>query len=134
MAYQYRKDHDLDATESGLFSHYRILLARLTKKDIDRPRFRTAVNLWRKTQRIDIEAETKAIAEAAKKKPLGPDEKPEALITIRDRVARGRFGKLPAEERAFWKQEALTEHELAMNLWKTNMNAPAPTDPAARQR
>ena len=44
------KDQDIDLKESGAQNPYRILLHKLTGTTIQKPRLKSAVNVWRKTQ------------------------------------------------------------------------------------
>lgn len=132
MAYQYHRKHDLEATQRlrGAFNPYRALLCKLLGRQTDRPRLKTAVNVWRKPRRDRIKFEAQKIADSTRRK----GKKREAMISIRDRVARSMFGKLPETERHFWKQEAASEHDIAMKAWLEEIDSPVPSDPAARQR
>lgn len=133
MAYQYRKDHDLDPTQSGAHNPFRILLARLLgNTQLDRPRLKTAVNVWRKTRRADIEEEAQRLV--VERLANGGKKKKDGLIAARDSVARQMFAELSEEDRNFWKQEAKAEHDAALKRWANEMNGPIPTDPASRQR
>ncbi|KDR65397.1 hypothetical protein GALMADRAFT_81901, partial [Galerina marginata CBS 339.88] len=57
MAYQYMKDHDMDPKESGSHNPFRVLLHNFAGTNVQRPRLRTPANVWRKTQREQIDAE-----------------------------------------------------------------------------
>lgn len=63
LAYQYMKDHDIDPHESGAHNPYRTLLHQLTGTTIQKPQQKSAVNIWRKTQRKEIDLEAKKITE-----------------------------------------------------------------------
>ncbi|KAF8875013.1 hypothetical protein CPB84DRAFT_1752823 [Gymnopilus junonius] len=62
LAYQHMKDHDVDSKANGAHNPYGALLYKLTGKEFVRPRAKTACNVWRKTQRAEIEAKVKALA------------------------------------------------------------------------
>jgi hypothetical protein len=121
------KDHDMDPKESGAHNPYRILLHKLTGSTIHCPRRRTAVNVWRKTQREIIEQEVKLRATATGTKLSG-------LATLRDKVAKELYTKLDAEEKAQWEVQAREEHNAAVAAWKGETEGEFSTDPADRQR
>ena len=60
MAYQHMKNQDLDPKESGAHNPYRILLTKITSASSQRLRLKSAVNVWRKTVRREIDAIVKA--------------------------------------------------------------------------
>lgn len=121
-------------TESGAYNPYRALLAKLVGKSADRLRLKTAVNIWRKTERPLIESQAKEIVEVSKNRPLAPGEKKESLIAVRDRVARSIFAQLPKEDRLFWEQEAAEEHKKATDEWNNLMKKGPSEEPAECQR
>lgn len=127
------KDSDLDASQSGAFNPYRLLMTKLIGGRINAPRARSAANTWRKTQRECIDAEAKRLAEEMEKVPLKEGEKRESMVTIRDRVARDMFGKLSKGEQNEWKKTAAQEHRVAEAAWKAEMEAKPATDPKSRQ-
>ena len=54
----------MDPKESGAQNPYRLLLHKLTGTSTSKPRLRSAANVWCKTQRKEIDAEVKKIAES----------------------------------------------------------------------
>ncbi|KAJ3494137.1 hypothetical protein NLJ89_g10871 [Agrocybe chaxingu] len=127
MAYQYTKDHDLDPKDSGKHNPYRLLLQKLTGSGMQRPRHRSACNIWRKTHREKIEHEARRIL-----KDKGLNSK--HLITARDQVAQSMFNALPKEERDQWEVQAKEDFEDRMAKWKADTEGPLSKDPADRQR
>ena len=121
------KDQDLNPKESGVNNPYHSLLFQLTGKEMGRPRRKTAVNVWRKTQRAAIEAKVKTHAAnsgAARDK----------LAALRDKLAREMFSSLAEAEQEHWKNQANIESEAALASWKSDMESEPSTDPADRQR
>jgi len=113
--------------ESGAQNPYRILLHKLTGTTIQKPRKIYVVNVWRRTQRVEIECQAKIIAE----KENTPRSK---LAALRDRIARELFEKLPQAEKEQWVDQANEEHELAVTKWKEETEGKPSTTPADRQR
>jgi len=54
----------MDPKESGAQNPYRLLLQKLTGTSTPKPCLRSAANVWRKTQRKEIDAEVKKIVES----------------------------------------------------------------------
>lgn len=134
MAYQYRKAQDLEPTQTGAFDPYRAVFFKLLgNKQMNRPRAKTPVNLWRKSKNVEIEAEAQRIIESTWD-PTSKKTKKEMAVSTRDKVARDMFEKLSEEEKLFWKQEVKDEHNAAVEQWAKEMNGPIATDPASRQR
>ncbi|KAF8958799.1 hypothetical protein BDZ97DRAFT_1940816 [Flammula alnicola] len=125
MAYQYMKDNDVNPKDSGAYNPYHALMAKLTGKEVNRPRCKTGVNVWRKTHREEIEAELK--------NRLGDLKgKKDRLAAERDKIAREMFAKLDEEEQRSWKVVAMDEHSELMKEYKKDAqlaNTPS-TDPA----
>ena len=127
LAYQHMKDQDIDPTESGAQNPYRILLHQLTGVTIQKPRKIWVVNVWRKTQRKEIDREAKIIAEREKTPPS-------KLAAVRNKVACELFEKLPKIEQAQWVEQANEEHEAAVAKWKEQTEGRPSIAPADRQR
>lgn len=124
------KDGDMDPKESGVHNPYRVLLHKLTGSGLTRPRLKNAVNLWRKSHRMEVEAETeRRIAAAGNSAP-----KRNQLTTFRDKVARDLFAALNKVDRDQWADQAKEEHETALQQWKKDIEAPPSQEPAERQR
>ena len=121
------KDQDIDPKDSGAHNPYRILLHKLTGTSIQKPRQKSAANVWRKTQRQEIDAEVKAL--------LNYSAIPQSSLAVtRDRVARDMFERLPVEEQAQWAEQAKEEHETALARWKEENEGKCSTMPEDRQR
>jgi hypothetical protein len=121
------KDQDIDPKDSGAQNPYRILLHKLTGTSIQKPHLKSATNVWRKTQRQEIDAEVKEIA---KRGAIARS----SLAATRDKVARDMFERLPAEEKAGWAEQAKEEHEAAITRWKEENEGNCSTTPEDRQR
>ena len=121
------KDHNIDPRDSGTENPYRILLHKLTGTSIQKPRLKSAMNVWHKTQRREINAEVKEIA----KRDAIPWS---SLVATHDKVARDMFERLPAEEQAEWTEQAKEEHDVALTRWKAENEGKCSTTPADRQR
>ena len=121
------KNHDIDPKDSGAENPYHILLHKLTGASIQKPRLKSVTNVWRKTQRREIDAEVKEIA----KRDAIPRS---SLAATRDKVARDMFERLPAEERAEWTEQAKEEHDVALARWKAENEGKCSTTPTDHQR
>lgn len=121
------KDQDLNPKESGANNPYHSLLFQLTGKEMGRPRRKTAVNVWRKTQRVAIEAKVKTHA-------ANSGATRDKLAALRDKLAREMFASLSETEQEHWKTQANVESETALATWKCDMQSEPSTDPADRQR
>ncbi|KAF8971656.1 hypothetical protein BDZ97DRAFT_1650694 [Flammula alnicola] len=106
FAYQYMKDHDLDPKETGAHNPYRALLYKLTGKESNRPRLKPPVNGIQRS----------------------------GLASLREKIVRELFAKLPEDERRRWRQTATREHGEAEKAWKKEMESPPSTSPEDRQR
>ena len=105
------KDQDIDPRKSGADNPYHTLLHKLTGTTIQKPRQKPPVNVWRKTQRKEIDFEAKKITESENT----PRSKHAA---IRDRVACDMFERLPEEEKVQWMEQMKEEYDNAMLRWK----------------
>lgn len=117
------KDHHVDPKETGDRNPFWLLICKLSNKSPDRPRRKTAVNIWRKTERAAIEAKVRKY-----NVPKGQ------LAALRDKIARQMFAKLPPETREHWELLAESEHRVAIEKWEDEMHAGFSKDPADRQR
>jgi hypothetical protein len=121
------KGQDMDPKDSGAQNPYRALLFKLTGVGLQRPRLRSAVNTWRKTQRDEIEREVRRVV-------LRDGTPRSQLAKLRDTIARRIFEALPGEEQKQWAELAKEEHEAALETWKEETNGPPSKDPVARQQ
>jgi hypothetical protein len=127
FAYQYMKDQDMDPKDSGAQNPYRALLFKLTGVGMQRPRLKSAVDTWRKTQREDIEREVKRV--------VIRDGTPRSqLAKLRSTIARKFFEALPVEEQKNWSELAKEEHEAALERWKQDTSGEPSKDPVDRQQ
>lgn len=130
------KTHDIDPKDSGAENPYRNLLYKLAGLNIKKPRAKSAINLWRRTQRDDIEAEVRQrlqqSAAAAGEFPSKAEQK--NMISLREKVAKEFFDNLSAEVKATWAEAAQEEHDAALSKWKEDLEACPSTLPADRQR
>ena len=117
----------MDPKESGAQNPYRALLHKLTGVGIQRPRLRSPVNTWRKSQRDEIEREVRHI--------VLRDGTPRAqLAKLRDSIARKMFDALPGEEQKQWGEQAKEEHGNALEQWKQATTGEPSKEPADRQQ
>ena len=121
------KDQDLNPKESGASNPYHALLFQLTGKEMGRPRCKTAVNVWRKTQHAAIEAKVKTRVAAS-----GTTR--DKLAALQDKLAREMFSTLMATEQEHWKNQANIESETALAAWKRDMESEPSEDPVDCQR
>jgi len=108
------KDQDIDPRDSGAHNPYRILLHKLTGTTIQKPQRQPPINVWRKTQRKEIDIEAKRITDN--------DNLPRSKhAAVRDKVAHDMYEKIPEEEKVQWIEQAKEEYEAAMVRWKNDM-------------
>ncbi|PPQ84465.1 hypothetical protein CVT26_007395 [Gymnopilus dilepis] len=128
MAYQYMKDQDAgdkaDVRSDPCFNN---LINQLSGKEAGRPRKKTAVNVWRKTQRENIETKVKNLAES---KGISKDR----WAALRDKIARELFSQLSKETQDKWKAQAEEETKLAVEEYERSLKADPSTKPEDRQR
>ena len=121
------KDQDIDPNDSGAHNPYRTLLHKLTGTTIQKPRQKPPVNIWRKTQRAEIDREAKKIF-AAEDTPRSKH------AAVRDKLARDMYELLPPEEKAGWTEQAKEEYDVAMARWKQDTEGNPSTVPEDRQK
>ncbi|PPR07319.1 hypothetical protein CVT26_013679 [Gymnopilus dilepis] len=126
MAYQYMKDQDACSSDSSTSNSLANVMSQLTGKDGGKPRKKTAVNVWRKSQRQVIDLKVKSIADA---QGIPKDR----MAALRDKVAREMFNALPAAVQAKWKEQALKESELANEEWERSQKEEPSEKPEDRQ-
>lgn len=117
----------MDPRESGAQNPYRLLLHKLTGTSSQKPRLKSPVNVWRKTQRREIDSEVQDITART---PVARNR----LAALRDKVAREMFEKLPEVEKTQWVEQAKEEHEAALAQWKKGSEGSYSDTPADRQR
>lgn len=103
---------------------HRALAYRLTGPSIQRPRLKTPINVWRKTQRA-------AIDKVVKRKGVVPQNE---QAKVRDKAAREMFENLPVEERDRWAKQAKEEHKAALEARKNETQVNPSSEPADQQR
>ncbi|PPQ76893.1 hypothetical protein CVT26_000663 [Gymnopilus dilepis] len=126
QAYQYMKDNDVDVMEPSAENPFSALVQQLSGKEAQRPRKKTPVNVWRKTQRHNIEARVKNLAEA---QGIPKDR----WAALRDKVARQMFSELPAATQDKWKVQAGEESKAAFDEYERSVSSNPSTDPQDRQ-
>jgi len=117
----------MDPKESRVQNPYCMLLHKLTGVGIQRPRLKSAVNTWRKSQRDDIEREVRRIV-------LRDGTPRSQLAKLRDSIAHKMFEGLPEEERTQWAEQAKEEHEAALEAWKEATTGEPSKEPTERQQ
>ena len=117
----------MDPKDSGAQDPYRALLFKLTGIGIQRPCLKSAVNTWRKTQRMEIEREVRRV--------VMRDGTPRSqLAKLRDTIAHKIFEALPVEDQKHWGDLVKEEHEAALEKWKEDTTGKPSKDPIARQQ
>ncbi|RDB23228.1 hypothetical protein Hypma_009709 [Hypsizygus marmoreus] len=127
MAYQYHKDCDIAARDSGVQEAYEFLLGKISGKGVKKPSRRAAMNLWKES------AENKKIWEAEVRRRVGEGMSSKQLASIRIKALSHVFNALTAEEKRDWANLAEEEHRLAVEAFEQRMKNPFPSDPASRQ-
>lgn len=117
----------MDPKEPGAQNPYRALLHKLTGIGIQRPRLKSAVNTWHKTQQDDIEREVRRIV-------LIDGTPRSQLAKLRDSIARKMFEALSVEEQKRWGEQAKEEHEAILEVWKETTTGEPSREPADRQQ
>ena len=117
----------MDPKEFEAQNPYRALLFKLTGVGLQRPRLKSVVNTWRKTQRDEIEREVR--------RTVLRDGTPRSqLAKTRDSIARKMFEALSVEEQKRWGELAKEEHEAALKIWKEATTGKPSKEPADRQQ
>ena len=121
------KDHALDPKDSGLSNSYRVLLHKLTGTSIQRPRMKSAKNIWRRSEAPAIEAEVRRLVlEGGFSRPM--------VAALRECLAKEMFLQLNEDEMEGWKAQAKEEHDTAIESWTNETQADPSEDPIARQK
>lgn len=116
------KDNDIDPKDTGAHNPYRILLAKLTGKEVGRPRTKTACNVWRKTKREAIEEQAKLVA-------ANTHAESKHFAALRDKIARDMFNKLPEAEKVKWHAKALEASAQIKSQWEAEKENGISTSP-----
>ncbi|KAH9481956.1 hypothetical protein JR316_0006486 [Psilocybe cubensis] len=127
FVYQYNKEHHpKKLSESTLLS----LLQKLAGKDTSRPRMKSDVNTWRKSQRnaIDDRYEAEVARALARGEPMKKSNK----AADRDRIAREMFAELSKTEQEAWHRKSEEDHAEAIAAYKASWSPSK--SPADRQR
>ncbi|KAJ3492411.1 hypothetical protein NLJ89_g11248 [Agrocybe chaxingu] len=130
MAYQYMKDHELNDKDSGTQNPFAVLLQQLMGVSLQRLRQKTPSNVWQRTHCQEIEDEAKR----RMNKDMLAGRKKKKLAPIRKSVAKEMFVVLSQQERDEWSQLAKDEHDAEVAKWKAELEGPASTTPADRQK
>ncbi|PPR03500.1 hypothetical protein CVT24_012667 [Panaeolus cyanescens] len=128
-AYQYLKDRNMVKKNlKGSKNGYASLMFQLSGKRLEKPRQYSAVSVWRRPNRKDIEA-------AARKRCLAEKKSLKTgLAPIREEIANTWFQALSVEEKEKYDNLAHEEHVAAMKQWKKDKKDPLTSDPESRQR
>lgn len=122
------KSSNIDPRSSDPSNPYTTLLFAATGKGpTDKPRQKSAVNCWSKTQTEEINRIVRAacIAESVNRKNG---------VAIWNRVARQQFNTLPPSVQREWEQRAKEEHRIEVEKWNASRTAMVSTAPEDRQR
>ena len=117
----------MDPCKSGAHNPYHTLLHKLTGITIQKPQQKPAINVWRKTQQVEIDFEAKKIT----KRENAPWSK---HAVIRDKLACNMFERLLEEEKIQWAEQAKEEHATAMLRWKEDTEGNPSTEPEDHQK
>lgn len=122
----------MKSKSSGGSESHKALLYQLTGIKAKKPHTILPVNVWRKTQRDDIEtALRERIIQTSAVNASGEYKK---LASIRETMVREMYGALSKENKAHWEREAKEEYTAAVAKWTRDLDAPPSTAPADRQR
>lgn len=122
------KDHNLDPKSSNDNNPFGAVIAALTGQELfPRPRLKTAVNTWCKTDVIEINKVVQQTV-VAEKTPPGK------TVAVWNRVAKQLFNLLKPEEKKYWEKKAKENHEAALAEWKASRDKKIGTSPEARQK
>ena len=103
------------------------LMAKLTGTSVQKPRLRTAFNLWGPANRCFVD-------------PIFQDRVREGAVpasghaALRSAIYKELFNELPEEERQEWVKKAEREHQEALTKVNQALKAGASDEPADRQR
>lgn len=126
--YQYMKDNKYDPKSNDDKNPFGAVISALTGHELfTRPRLKTAVNTWCKTNVIEI---NKVVQQTviAEKTPPGK------TVAVWNRVAKQLFNLLDTQEKQHWEQKAKENHEKALADWKASKDKKISTTPADRQK
>lgn len=130
------KDHEIDPKAPGPENPYRALLHKLTGVTLKKPRARAPANIWRRTQRDDIEAEVRQrlqVAATESGELMSPAQH-KKMAPMREKVAKDLYGVLGTEEKEYWTKLASEEHEAAVAKWTEAITACPSRLPDDRQK
>ncbi|PPQ80261.1 hypothetical protein CVT24_006601 [Panaeolus cyanescens] len=131
LAYQYGRDRDMDPKDSGAQRPYRVLLHKLTGEGVQKPRLKTASNIWRRSHRPKIEEEAKKRAGNATASGKKLHKK---LASLREKVAKEMYAQLTGDEKEDWTRLAKEEHDEALRQFEEMVNKPPSQLPEDRQK
>lgn len=122
------KDNKYDPKSSDDKNPFGAVISALMGHELfTRPRLKTAVNTWCKTNVIEI---NKVVQQTliAEKTPLGK------TVAVWNRVVKQLFNLLKPEEKQNWEQQAKDNHKKALAEWKASKDKKISTMPADRQK
>jgi hypothetical protein len=127
MAYQYSKDRDLPATESGKENPYALLLAQLTGASSSKQKQKSMYELWASENRDVVDPGVKKVIE--EKKP-----NKNQLAGVRSATKKALFEEQPQEVQSKWRERVQAEHKEVLKEWKKRLHGPPSTTPEDRQQ
>ncbi|KAH7904749.1 hypothetical protein BJ138DRAFT_1018673 [Hygrophoropsis aurantiaca] len=128
MAYQYRKDQDISAKESGEEDPFAILLHQLTGVGVKKPRKKAGFHYYSKDYYYTtIKA---AFDERVTRDSVPKNEWPK----LRSSITRSLFNNMDPDVQRMYNEKALSEHKAAVEKWETQLKSGPSQKPEDQQR
>lgn len=122
------KQHDVDPRNTDPSNPFTALLYAITGIHVsDKPRQKSAVNCWSKSQTVSI---NQLVRQACIANNVGRKNS----MVVWNRIAREEFSKLPEDNKRYWEQKAKDDHAREIDEWKAARHAAISTKPEDRQR
>lgn len=128
MGYQYNKDRSTPNGEVSVDDPMTIILAKLTGTSLSKPRQPIPYNLWAKE---DVNRD--AIDQQFKTQRVHLQTRKRELLTLRTKITKELYDKLPEETKREWRNHAKHAHNENLSDWKGILEGPPSTTPDDRQ-
>ncbi|SJL10260.1 uncharacterized protein ARMOST_13644 [Armillaria ostoyae] len=124
---RYHDDLNKNAMARDTDNPYNFVLASLTGHATQKPRRRTAYNLWCKLYGQEVEDELQKMVDRGE---VSEKQKPGKRQSMRSDC----YNALPDEEKKEWMKRSEDEHTAALAEWEANKNRKASSDPIEIQK
>ncbi|PBK83698.1 hypothetical protein ARMGADRAFT_1089138 [Armillaria gallica] len=127
LRYQYVKQNDMSAKDTGADNPWTILLHCLTGVGLSKPRKPQAFALWYKANTADVNDAWKAHMETMNGSGCAilPGQRAAGFHSFKSKT----YNKLLGAEKKSWEDLAAEEHEVAMKDFEDKLNAPISQEP-----